>query len=474
MTAPGLQLLAQVFTERLLNTAVEGVAVAGVVGLLLRLVGRQNSGSKFAIWFAALLAVVALPFFGGSALVGSHSGALPLLNAHREITLSSSWTLCLFAAWALGAGLLLLRLAVGFWRVRRLRKNCSEIEVASLDSEIGAIVRDFETRGRVRLCVSDDVALPAAVGFFRPAIVFPAALLPHLSPEETKIILLHELAHLRRWDDWTNLAQKVAKAVFFFHPAVWWIENRLTLEREMACDDMVLAQTASPRAYASSLISFAEKLHSARTLALAQALVSRMHQMSQRVTHILDAKRPSHSRVWKPVLGFSAGLVAMVFALVFGAAPYMPRFVAVKTPPAIPQHFEAPFNPTAQQPATREPAVVPAAMQQSSLTATTPALQPRAIPAVFIPRSPSLRRHLSASSPRTSSLHKTGAIAASTTQAKAIQNELPIRATFMILRTTQFDASGAQVWTLCVWRVGGNGNSEADRQLESAIVLSLI
>ena len=74
------------------------------------------------------------------------------------------------------------------------------------------------------------------------------------------MILLHENAHLRRWDQWTNLAQKIVTALFFFHPAVWWIENRLTLEREMACDDIVLAQTASPRDYASFLISFAEKI----------------------------------------------------------------------------------------------------------------------------------------------------------------------------------------------------------------------
>jgi beta-lactamase regulating signal transducer with metallopeptidase domain len=474
MIAPGLQSLAQVFTERLLNTAAEGVVLAGIVWLLLRLVGRQNSSARFAIWFAALLAVVALPFFGGSGVVASRSSALPLFDAHREFTLSSSWALCLFAAWALGAGILLLRLAVGLWRVRRFRRNCSEIEVASLDPEIAAIVRDFQVRGRVRLCVSDEVALPAAVGFFRPAIVFPAALLPQLSPEEIKIILLHELAHLRRWDDWTNLAQKVAKAVFFFHPAVWWIENRLTLEREMACDDMVLAQTASARAYASSLISFAEKLHSARTLALAQALVSRMHQMSQRVTHILDAKRPSHTGLWKPVLGFSAGIIA----LVFGAAPYMPRFVAVETQPAAtPAHSQTQFAETRQRVATREPSVVAAAMHESVPVATVPpssAQQPRAIPAVFNPRSILVKRRLTAGSMHKATPRQVNAVQASDVDADAVPSEIPVRATFMILRTTQVDASGARVWTLCVWRVGGNGNIEAEREMESVIVLSLI
>ena len=178
----------------------------------------------------------------------------------------------------------------------------------------------------MKLCVSSEVAAPSVIGFLRPAIIFPCWLLPQLSPEELKVILPHELAHLRRGDPWTNLAQKIVTALFFFHPAVWWIDNRLTLEREMACDDVVLAQSASPKAYASFLISFAEKLQNARGLQLAQALVTRMHQMSLRVAQILDAERPRHSGFWKPVLRLSTGLLL----LVFGTAPYVPQFVAVQ------------------------------------------------------------------------------------------------------------------------------------------------
>src|SRR5260370_738296 len=229
----------------------------------------------------------------------------------------------MFVAWGVGAGLFLLRLGVGLWRVRGLLRNCSNVDLASIDPAIAAILRDLGSRRRVKLCASNEVAVPTAIGFFRPAIVFPAWLLPQLSAGEVKVILLHELAHLHRLDDWTNLFQKIVKAVFFFHPAVWWVEDRLTLEREMACDDMVLAQT-SPRDYASSLISFAEKLHSARGLTLAQALVSRMRHMSLRVTQILDAKRPSRTGLWQPVLGVTAGMLALVFT----AAPYAPRFVA--------------------------------------------------------------------------------------------------------------------------------------------------
>src|SRR4029077_14276577 len=116
------------------------------------------------------------------------------------------------------------------------------------------------------------------------------------------------------------------------------------LEREMACDDIVLAQTASPRAYASSLISFAEKLHNARALTLVQTLGSRMRDMSLRVAQILDTKRPSHTGLGQPVLGLSAGLLV----LVFGAAHYAPRLVAFETQP---QYRRAQHIP-AIQPAT--------------------------------------------------------------------------------------------------------------------------
>src|SRR5260370_42459401 len=99
------------------------------------------------------------------------------------------------------------------------------------------------------------------------------------------------MAHLRRWDDWSNLTQKIVKAIFFFHPAVWWIERCLALEREMACDDLVVAHTANPGAYAASLVSLAEKVWAqkvpgGRALHLAQAVLRRGRQTSRLLAQI--------------------------------------------------------------------------------------------------------------------------------------------------------------------------------------------
>ena len=174
------------------------------------------------------------------------------------------------------------------------------------------------------MCTSERVRTPAAIGFFKPAIIFPPWTLQELSPAELNAVLLHELAHLRRWDDWTNLAQEILRALFFFHPAFWWIGRGLALEREMACDDFVLASNSNPRAYAQCLVSVAEKSFLRRGLALAQAVAGRMQQTTQRVMRILDGDRPAATRIYKPALG----LVAAFSAVCLIALPYAPKLVS--------------------------------------------------------------------------------------------------------------------------------------------------
>jgi hypothetical protein len=164
-------------------------------------------------------------------------------------------------------------------------------------------------------------------------VVFPTWALSELPPAELNAILLHELAHLRRWDDFTNLAQKIVKAIFFFHPAVWFIESRLTLEREMACDDAVLAARFSPRAYAESLVGLAEKSFLRRGVQLAQAAVSHVQQLKLRLAEILRqdkaGSQPRSVRVGKPAV------VLMSFVGILSAygVAHAPRLVAFSDTP---------------------------------------------------------------------------------------------------------------------------------------------
>src|ERR1700727_3103803 len=126
MTVLDLQTLAPFFAERLLNTAVEGVVLAGLVWALFRFIGHSTSRSRFAVWFSALLAIVALPLFDGMGFTAPSVRYIYPRNLRPEITLSSSWASSLFAAWALIAGIMLLRLCFGLWRVRVIRRNSVE------------------------------------------------------------------------------------------------------------------------------------------------------------------------------------------------------------------------------------------------------------------------------------------------------------------------------------------------------------
>ena len=291
-----LHTIAQISAERMLNCLAQGILIALFAWIVLRVVGRRNSGTRFAVWFCALVAIAASPFLQISWTGGSTSAA-----SSAALTMPRDWALYLFAVWAAFAIVGLARVAAGLWHLLKIRRNCRPVDVSNLDPMLQSTLADFRSVRRVELCASEELHVPTAIGFVKPAVVFPAWALSELSADELNTILLHELAHLRRWDDWTNLAQKALRALFFFHPAVWWVERRLSLEREMACDDIVLAQTANPRAYAQCLVSLAEKnLLLRRGMALAQAAVGRMRQTTQRVLQILDAHRPGGVRVWKP------------------------------------------------------------------------------------------------------------------------------------------------------------------------------
>src|ERR1700744_2519387 len=116
----GMQDIAKVLVERVLNSLPEGLLVALFAWLLLRLIGRQNAGTRFAVWFMALLAVVGLFFstsFGIKHMLPLL--ALPLLagsHGNSQIVVPASWAVVIFAVWAVAAGVALARVAAGLWQ----------------------------------------------------------------------------------------------------------------------------------------------------------------------------------------------------------------------------------------------------------------------------------------------------------------------------------------------------------------------
>lgn len=290
--------IASMASERIIFSLGTGTLLALVVWAMLRMVPRKDARTNFAVWFATLLTTALLPllssYFAGAARTDVPAKAL--------ITISAQWATYIFLAWAMIALIGLARVTLALWQVQRLRRGSRAVDLTGLDPELKTLVEEFRKSRSLTLLVSQRLEVPTAIGFFRPAVVLPEWLLQETPADELKYIVLHELAHLRRRDDWTNLTQQVVKALLFFVPSVWWIERKLQLEREMACDDAVLAQSGTPRGYAECLAHVAQRSFVRRQLALAQAAVSRAWHLTLRVTKILDPDRPQQVKMWKPAI----------------------------------------------------------------------------------------------------------------------------------------------------------------------------
>lgn len=453
MIWPQLQIIAQFAVGRFLNSLPEGLLIALFAGVMLRLLPRQNSGTRFAVWFVALLAVAALPFIGGT------TGGRTLLAAggmRPVITLPGGWGIFLFLAWVLAAFVAVLRLLIGLWRLRQLRRSCVAIDGTKLDGAIGKALADFAAARSVTLATSERMSVPTAIGFFRPMIVIPGWALRELTPSELNIILLHEFAHLRRGDAWTNLLQKTVRALFLFHPAVWWIENRLSLEREMACDDRVLAETANPRGYAQCLIGLLEKGVARRSVAMAQAVVHRVSEASLRLAQILDVSRPDTRHVWKPALG----LVAFFSSLCLVIVPRVPRLVAFEANQPASQgsiHGRPVPSPTVSQAQFPPAVVIPAALRTN------------ASPLKKLPKHPAAPaiRH-----------REDQPIVPLVVEARWIQDSMlgevsqpviSVSETLLVIRTAERVGPNAWLWSVSVWRVTRQNTAPANPDQNVAV-----
>ncbi len=142
-------------------------------------------------------------------------------------------------------------------------------------------------------CLAD---VPVVIGHFRPAILMPAGLLTGLPAGQIEAILLHELAHIRRYDYLVNLLQRAVEGLLFYHPAVWWISRVIRAERENCCDDVVVDMCGNAREYAVALAALEENRWPGREPALAATGGS----LVKRIDRLLYPKGP-HGE-WTPWL----------------------------------------------------------------------------------------------------------------------------------------------------------------------------
>jgi beta-lactamase regulating signal transducer with metallopeptidase domain len=175
-------------------------------------------------------------------------------NLNLLLSKFSNFVLCIYAICVLA---LLLRLGTAIFGSSRLRLAtwvlADPATLAILSERSRAIgVHNYPT-----VAYSHRVHVPIVVGLLRPMILLPASIATGIGPHEFAAIIGHELAHIRRHDLWLNLLQRLIESLLFFHPVVWYLSRRMSFERELCCDDLVIASGLQPMRYAEALLQVA-------------------------------------------------------------------------------------------------------------------------------------------------------------------------------------------------------------------------
>lgn len=305
---PLLHVVSAAAAAALVMGVAEGVALTVCVAGVLRLCPGLSASVRSAVWMAALAISVALP---AGSLVMSRGGAEA---ARGGAEVSEVWAQGLVGIWAVLSAARMTMLVVSAARLRQVWRRAVPVAASA---GCGKLLR---SGGRTaELCVSADVDRPSVVGFLRPRVLLPPSLLEQLGPDEMEHIVRHEMQHLQRRDDWTNLLQKVSLAVFPLNPVLFWLDRRLCQERELACDDGVLRQTRARKAYAACLANLAASRMVAHGGALTLGAWGRESELSRRVHRILGWRESGMGR------GSAVALAGMLMLGVAAGAAELAR-----------------------------------------------------------------------------------------------------------------------------------------------------
>ena len=239
---------------------------------------------------------------------------------------SSQFPRWIVGIWLVGVALCSLRLLlswIGVWRLRNRTTAVPEFVVART-KQLAQVMK--VTQPLIRS--SERVTQAIAVGFLKPMILLPTSWLTELPPDMLESIIAHELAHIRRGDLWVNLLQRVIEVLLFYHPAVWWLSQRIRVERELCCDAIVVDITENPLRYAETL-EHVGRLSVARTRSqpaestLAVQSVGSRKVLLARIRSVLQVPdRQRVSTTW-PAVAVALAVGCLISVSVLQSAPRM-------------------------------------------------------------------------------------------------------------------------------------------------------
>lgn len=329
--------------EFLIDSLWQGALVTVVAALIVTLVPQRQAATRYAVWFAALLALAVLPMLSvwdSTQMIATpatpvvHIASAASRATAQAAEASGSW---LVFAWLAGCAFFLLRLALSYARIRRI------VRTATRAPQFGP-----------QVMTSDRIAIPIAAGLFSTAIIIPTRIAASFERSDIDGIVQHERAHIARRDVAGNLIQRVLEAFLFFNPCVYIIGRQLLKEREAACDDWVVHESTDPNRYAACLAQLALGARRSRIPLLTPSAVGSKHVLVLRVARLLNGKVPqlktnylvlaasvASFAVLAVLLQSSGGLASVATAAGAGSCsvPHGYAYVQVKdaAPPEIPK-----------------------------------------------------------------------------------------------------------------------------------------
>jgi beta-lactamase regulating signal transducer with metallopeptidase domain len=282
-----------------LNWLWQGGVIAAAVWLMLFALERSRANVRAAVCWAALLLIVLLPVLPWLQWT-MPADAFGASQGNAVVSLPRTWwtsvpvVLCAWFSWMAVHAARFLSAIVAMRRARA--------DARAFPPDVEALLphwnRVCRAGRRATLVVSESVTAAAVLGWGKPVIATAPSLVRTLDADDLDRVLIHEWSHVQRRDDLVNLLQIFVRAVAGWHPAVWWIDRRLQLEREIGCDEMTLAVTGAPKSYANCLLKITSLRPTPERLRIASAVLARSG-LRARVLRIVSPQRtiaPASSR----------------------------------------------------------------------------------------------------------------------------------------------------------------------------------
>ncbi|MFT6920249.1 MAG: bla regulator protein BlaR1 [Cognaticolwellia sp.] len=286
----------------------QGVLIAVVLKALLSLISYQKPQLRYALSSMAMLASLILPIITFFLVydtdfrqVTNFVHAQPLLDQgfYLEKTTANPWYMqwleyfpLVAMVWFTVVTTLALKLIIELYNVNKLPlQGCTAVDIA-LQKRFDVLLVKVGLSRKVALLLSNKTDVPMAIGWLKPVVLIPFSMLSGLTPQQLDMLLLHELAHIRRHDYLVNFLQTLVEILLFFHPAVNWVSKQMRNEREYCSDDVAVQHGGSSLAYAHTLADTASLCEQHRHHTIPNmAMAASGGDLKQRVVRLLDQQQ---------------------------------------------------------------------------------------------------------------------------------------------------------------------------------------